>query len=161
MKHLKIGVEFYQNDQPEDVFSSNEVVMTLNGFFLLNITINEMDYNEETLVEAMRATISELISLPPEYLKQTFPRFYTLSLTKQYWYHVFEDGYLKKNPPQKLNTLESIIGSELNISDIIGASYGEAEVKPIDIFFNKDLERIDLPPERPSDDEFWQSILGE
>lgn len=165
MKKFVIAVEFYDSSNEEGpAILADGMFHIMTGFKLFHLSLDKVDSDDNVLDIILARTIALIKSLnekPSEYIKATFPNYYRVSLTKQFWYHVFEEGYIDRN---KIPTGERSIDIEdKTFEEIMGESDGPSEnvIIPLDIFLNKDFERLYGPPERITNDEFWNDILGE
>lgn len=140
-----LGVEYYKHE---------EVTETNQGNFheVDGIRVAVFESDNENAIEYAKRFINKLMKAPPEFVKKTFPRFYGISCTKQFWFHVFQKDSLDKRQLPKdeveVNFDEPTLESNTNNLD-------ESVLDSIDVFIDKDGEEIYNPPERI---DFWDTI---
>src|SRR5574343_464841 len=106
MKRFKIGVEFYDvKSESGPTLVGDELFHIMNGFALFSITLHDEQTElspeqiEEQLIIGAVNILKALNEKPVEYIKSSFPNYYKTTVTKQFWYHIFEDSYIKNNQP--------------------------------------------------------------
>lgn len=144
MKEYIVCAEYYADDSVDGpVLNNGNLEDIVNGYMLFCVKCMELDRNnvEHYARETIKASITN-----SEYIKQTFPKFYKLSLTKQYWYHIFEQGFIERNNKKESPFDENEVSLEKHLE--MSKSLDDGLIDQFEIFLDKDLNRIDGPPGR-------------
>lgn len=148
MTNYTLCVEFFDEREEGPSFINGTQYTHIVGHKLFKFSC-EKEHVQDLAIVLLKKTLKA----PPEYIKATFPKFYALSLTKQYWFHVFEEGYLKKNQVKEEPDFDP---SSINLEDHLKEDENsDALLDVTDIFINRDLECINAPPERI---DFWEMM---
>lgn len=148
MNNYTLCVEFFDEREEGPSFINGTQYTHIVGYKLFKFSC-EKEYVKDLAIELLKKTLKA----PPEYIKATFPKFYALSLTKQYWFHAFEEGYIKKN---QVNENREIDSSDISLEDHLKEDESSDSLLDVtDIFINRDLEYMDAPPERI---DFWEMM---
>ena len=160
MRIIKIGVEYYDYDNDKDeIFVDQGRFLNFNGIILAKFPVpDNIEVSKEDAEKIGRTFLDQLRKAPPEVIKTTLRKYYEISLTKQYWYHVFEDKYLKVN---QVPNNEDVEFKETSLEDALNTNLeNDADTLDlIDVFFDHEFNKLDCPPERKTND--IDDILGE
>lgn len=158
---IKICFEYYKNDGEVEFLNSHSV-KHIDGVKIIDVEINAQEGDSTTnamkdiVVEFAKDYIKAIFD-EPEYIKNNYPTIYKKSMTCQYWFHIFEEDFIKIS--QKEFEAESF--DEPREFDEIIKDDGENEtpvfkIDMIDVILDKDLNVIDCQPEPIN---YWDTIL--
>ena len=141
-----IGVEFYKKEEETEV--SCERFNEFDGIRIATFTCE----NHTEALEYAKRFITKLMKSSPEFIKATFPNFYRISCTKQFWFHVFMKDVIDKNqlPKAEVELEFDEPSIESNTSNL-----DESTLDSFDVYIDKDGEEMYNPPERIN---FWDTI---
>lgn len=141
-----IGVEYYKNDEITETTQGN-----FNEFDGIRVAVFESE--KEHALEYAKRFIVKLMKNSPEFIKATFPNFYRISCTKQFWFHVFQKDVISLNQiPKEEAELDF---NEPTIESNTSNSLSESVLDMFDVYIDTDGEEIYNPPERI---DYWDTI---
>lgn len=149
MPKYVISVETYSEENEEGpALIQGQLHNLVNGYKLFTIECETEDVKEKTI-----ELLKHALTLSPEFLKRTFPNFYRVSLTKQYWFHLLEKDFIGKHQ-LKDNELEE---KEVSLEDHLEHDSVDdgGLIDTVDVFFDRDLNELNGPPERIN---FWEMM---
>lgn len=131
-----IGCEFYKEENEDGpVEKDGELQNLFDGIKLFkNLTCDNIEFVAKTLLE-------NLLKQHPQDIKDRFPKFYQISMTKQFWFHAYTEHNMKDS-------------FECSLEENLDNESGDL-IDSKDIYFDSELNVIFNPPERI---DFWDSI---
>ena len=161
MAKIKICFEYYQKDGDIE-FLNNHAVKNVDGVCLITVELNlkegdaTTDETKEAVTEFAKQFITTIFA-DTEFIKTKYPTVYKKSMTCQYWFHVFEEDFIKLT--QKEFEAESF-DEEVDIDKILNEIEEDVKDTPmkinmIDIVLSKDLEVLENQPEPIN---YWDTI---
>ncbi len=120
--NVVICAEFYEDPYSD---STNEFTI-VSGIKLFRLPSDNIE-------EVAKDLLFNLVNQRPEVIKKHFPKFYNISMTRQYWFHIYTESSLKKNDFEEASLEDNL------------QTYFE---NPIEIYMDKDLNIIFNPPDK-------------
>lgn len=148
-KEFFLSVEFYTEGNEEE-----PAVIQGNMFHLVSgVKIAIISSTDEEVVEKAKTQLKQILEMPVEYLSRVFPKFYKISLTKQYWFHVMEKDFIAKNQIEQ----EKDESHEVSLEDNLSTSLNDESpvLNLVDCFLDRDMNELNGPPERIN---FWEQM---
>lgn len=146
-----LTVEYYRNDD-ESVELAGTNVNIVDGIVLFT---SEVDTSAEGYFEILKSVMMKLLVKfleTPEFIKKTYPKFYSVSVTRPYWFHLFQEnlmGSMKKSlEGPSFNDEEPSLEENLDTSE-------EAVLDTVETFYDKELNELYCQPDPIN---FWDTI---
>jgi hypothetical protein len=146
-----LTVEYYRNDD-ESVEIAGTNVNIVDGIVLFT---SEVDTSTEGYFDTLKSVMIKLLNKfldAPEFIQKTYPKFYSVSVTKPYWFHLFQEnlmGNMKKSlEGPTIDEDEPSLEDNLDNSD-------EAVLDVVEAFYDKELNELYCQPDPIN---FWDTL---